>query len=93
MNRSCFDSFPRLETERLILREINPSDVEEIFEIFSDEEVAKYDWFYPIESQDIAIKFINRYREEVEEQEEITWGVELKETDKLIGTCCLGDFV
>lgn len=93
MNKSCFEAFPVIETERLFLREINPSDVKNISEIFSDAEVAKYDWFYPIKSQDDAMKFISRYSDEFQQQEEITWGIALKENNKLIGICCLGDFV
>ncbi len=81
-----------VETKRLILREINESDVEGVYKIFSDPEVAKYDWFRPIESKDDAIKFIKRYKEEFETGEEITWGIELKDTKELIGICCLGDF-
>jgi ribosomal-protein-alanine N-acetyltransferase len=38
------------------------------------------------------MKFIERYNKELEENEEITWGIILKGTNKLIGTCCLGDF-
>lgn len=81
-----------IETKRLILREINENDVEGIFRVFSDPEVAKYDWFRPIESKDDAIKFIKRYKEEFEAGEEITWGIELRDTKELIGICCLGNF-
>lgn len=34
--------FPKLETKRLVLREILPSDAEDIYSIFSNEEVTKY---------------------------------------------------
>ncbi len=93
MNKSCFDIFPILQTKRLFLRAINSLDVEGIFEVFSDPDVAKYDWFNPIKSYDDAIKIISRYKGEFEEKEEITWGIMLKESNKLIGTCCLGNFV
>lgn len=39
-----------------------------------------------------VLRFIQRYKDELEEEEEITWGITLKENNKLIGTCCLGDF-
>ena len=81
-----------IETKRLILRGINENDVEGIYKVFSDPKVAKYDWFRPIESKDDAIKFIKRYKEEFETGEEITWGLELKDTKELIGICCLGNF-
>jgi len=86
------ESIKVIETQRLILREIKETDVEEIYEIFSNPEVAKYDWFRPIGSKDDALKFIRRYQENLEAGEEITWGIEIKDTKKLIGICCLGDF-
>ena len=36
------DSFPNLETERLLLRQLTPTDAEAIFQIFSDDEVTRY---------------------------------------------------
>jgi ribosomal-protein-alanine N-acetyltransferase len=86
------ETIKKIETKRLVLREINESDVEGIYKVFSDPEVAKYDWFRPIVSKDDAIKFIKRYKEEFQAGEEITWGIELKDTKELIGICCLGDF-
>jgi len=67
-------------------------DIEQLYEILSDPEVAIFDYFYPVTSKVEAMKFIERYRNEFEENEEITWGIILKETNKLIGTCCIGDF-
>lgn len=92
MINKCFNPFPILETERLLLREIKVEDVKDLYEILSDVEVAKYDYFYPLKSDSEVIKFIKRYKKELEENEEITWGIILKTTNKLIGTCCLGDF-
>lgn len=43
MNKSCFDIFPILQRKRLFLRAINSLDVEGIFEVFSDPDVANYD--------------------------------------------------
>jgi len=92
INKSCFDIFPELESERLIYREINSEDVEEIFKIYSDPEVAKYDWFTPINTKDDALSIINCYKKEFENKEEITWGVTRKDDNKIIGYCNLGSF-
>lgn len=92
INKSCFDIFPELESERLIYREINSEDVEEIFKIYSDPEVAKYDWFTPINTKDDALSIINCYKKEFENEEEITWGVARKNDNKIIGYCNLGSF-
>lgn len=91
INRS-FVPFPELETERLFLRQIEDDDVEQLYEMLSDPEVAKFDYFYPVASKEEVMKFIKRYKDQLEENEEITWGIILKEKNKLIGICCLGDF-
>lgn len=92
INKSCFDIFPELESERLIYREVTPEDVEDIFKIYSDPEVAKYDWYKPIATKDDALSIINRYSKEFKNKEEITWGVARKYDNKIIGYCCLGNF-
>lgn len=92
INKSCFDIFPEMESERLIYREVNLEDVENIFKIYSDPEVAKYDWYKPIVTKDDAVSIINRYSKEFKNKEEITWGVARKSDNKIIGYCCLGSF-
>jgi ribosomal-protein-alanine N-acetyltransferase len=92
MINKCFIPFPQLETQRLILRQVETTDVEQLYDILSDAEVAKFDYFYPVTSIEEATKFIERYKKEWEEKEEITWGIILKETNQLLGICCLGDF-
>lgn len=87
-----FVPFPKLETKRLNLRQICDEDVDDLFEMISDPEVAEFEYFYPVSSKDQALKFIERYKEELNSKEEITWGLFLKESNQLIGTCCLGDF-
>ncbi|BCN29825.1 GNAT family N-acetyltransferase [Anaeromicropila herbilytica] len=92
MVKECFNKIEVLHTNRLVLTEVKESDINEIFKIFSNPEVAKYDWFRPINSKEEAMKFIHRYMDEYDNEEEITWGIRLKETNELIGICCLGDF-
>jgi len=92
IDKSCFEVFPELESDRLIFREVNPEDVEEIFKIYSDPEVAKYDWFTPINTKDDALSIINHYKNEFINKEEITWGVARKNDNKIIGYCNLGSF-
>lgn len=39
---SVFNEFPKLETERLILREVVESDYSAIYDIYCDEDAVKY---------------------------------------------------
>lgn len=91
LNKKFFP-FPALETQRLVLRQIEEEHANALYEILSDEEVAKFEYFYAIQSVEKAIEFIRRYKSELEEGEEVTWGIFLKENNALIGTCCLGNF-
>lgn len=92
MINKSFVPFPTLETDRLLLRLVEDSDVEQLYEVLSDAEVAKFDYFHPLTSIEQALKFIARFKNELEENEEITWGIILKETNQLIGTCNMGSF-
>ena len=78
--------FPKLETERLRLRELTLLDAETLFQYFSKESVIRYfgmDSFENIEQAKTTIQtFKNRY----EEGSVFRWGIE-KGTGQLIGTC------
>ena len=43
-----FQSFPRLETERLLMRELVEADAPALFEFYSDPEFTRYIVFIPI---------------------------------------------
>ncbi|SCC49676.1 Acetyltransferase, GNAT family [Bacillus wiedmannii] len=79
--------FPKLETERLLLRELTLLDAETMFRYFSKESVIRYfgmDSFENIEQAKTTIQtFKNRY----EEGSVFRWGIEKKGTGQLIGTC------
>lgn len=70
--------FPKLETERLFLRELTLLDAETMFQYFSKESVIRYfemDSFQNIEQAKTTIQtFKNRY----EEGSVFRWGVEKK---------------
>lgn len=72
--------FPKLETERLQLRELTLLDAETMFHYFSKESVIRYfgmDSFENIEQAKTTIQtFKNRY----EEGSVFRWGIEKKGT-------------
>lgn len=78
--------FPNLETERLKLREITTEDADAIFACFSNDQVMEYygsDAFQNIEqAKDLIELFSKNYLE----KKTIRWGIELKESNELIGT-------
>lgn len=40
--KTVFNVFPKLETTNYLLREVKEKDCNDIYEIYSDEEVVKY---------------------------------------------------
>ena len=87
MIKDLFDKNLILESERLLLRPIKESDTDDIFEIFSDKEVIKYYDLLPFLTKDDAINQVEVFRKCLSEKTMARWGIELKETGKLIGTC------
>ena len=71
----------RIETERLLLRELRESDLPDFFEIVSVPEIADMDGWECMETMDAAREFLNHHLERKE-----TFAVVLKENGKLVGT-------
>ena len=44
----------KLETERLILRNYQKEDMEQVQKYFSNEDVARYEDFYPMSIEEVA---------------------------------------
>jgi len=82
-----YNEFPVIETERLRLRLITEKDLKEMFSIYSSEEVMKYYGIYPINDISTVEVMIEKFKESFEVDMGIRWGIELKSTSKLIGTC------
>src|SRR5215468_7345586 len=87
LDKSIFDIFPRLETERLILREIGLADASALFEFFSDPEVTISTDIYPLRSLEEAERMIEFMTNLFTHKSGLRWGITLKERDKVIGTC------
>ena len=80
------ESFPILETERLLLRAISSNDKEGVFRNFSDADVTQY-LMPPLKSISQAEEFINAFTEEFEQGSALTWAIELKADGTFLGTC------
>ncbi len=82
-----FKSIPALNTERLILRKILPSDYKDMYEYSSSEDVTRYlAW-----NKHPCIEYTKQYADYLQSRYKIgdfyDWAIELKETGKMIGTC------
>jgi ribosomal-protein-alanine N-acetyltransferase len=84
-------SFPRLETDRLILRELTEDDRVGVFRNFSDPDVAK--WFFeePYTALEQVDQILQAFGEEFEQGEGLTWAIALKGSNEFVGTCGYGE--
>ncbi|MDB5074422.1 MAG: N-acetyltransferase [Chloroflexi bacterium] len=89
---AAFTHFPRLTTDRLLLREIQPGDAEAIFAIFSDEEAMEFYGHPPHQSLDDTHGLISQIQTRYAKREGIRWGITLKDDDRVIGSCGLRKF-
>ena len=84
--------FPSLTTERLLLRQLQPSDDKAIFALRSNEAVNTYIQRPLSNNIDDARYFITSITEGVNNKEWLYWAMILKDTQQLVGTICLWHF-
>jgi ribosomal-protein-alanine N-acetyltransferase len=89
---AAFRTFPRLESERLVLRELQVGDSDSLFAVLADEEVAE---FY----DDEAFTDVGQARAQIEAWASgfrgrrcVRWGITRKGDGDVIGTCGLYGF-
>ena len=82
-----FDTFPQLETKRLVLRELCSDDMELLFAVLGNEEVTQ---FY----DDEVFRDVSQASEQIEAwaagfsaRRCIRWGIAQRENGEIIGTC------
>ena len=81
------DDFPVLQTERLLLREIQNEDALDILEYLSDKDVMKYYGMEPFQSLEDVLEEVAWYKSIRMKQTGIRWGITLKENGKVLGSC------
>jgi ribosomal-protein-alanine N-acetyltransferase len=84
-----FANLPPLETPRLHLRRLQPTDAADVFAYASDPEVARYTSWEPHRSLADSQEFLLRAHAAYERHEPYPWGLVDKATGRVIGTCGL----
>ncbi|MBD2091646.1 GNAT family N-acetyltransferase [Microcoleus sp. FACHB-1515] len=81
------DSFPRLETDRLILRAAKLSDAEALYHVYADADVTRYLDLEAIASIEQARRIILHRSDRFRSGQAVRWGIALKSSYRLIGSC------
>lgn len=88
MKEELFLNYRELQSERLLLRKLADQDVSDVFEIYSDPEVMLYfDDRYAFKELSEAEQMISGYHDAIHDKTGMRWGIVLKDSGKLIGTC------
>lgn len=86
MNEANFYSnLPKLETERLILRKYTLEDVDDYYSFASDSEVTRFLRWGPHPNKDYTLAYIEGVIDGYLAGKDSPWGIEHKESKKLIG--------
>ena len=81
---------PKLETDRLILREIHSDDAEAIFSCWmQDENVSRYMWWKASNDISEAKEFVEFELENLNNDKWDRWIIILKGINEIIGTCLI----
>ena len=83
------DILPTLSTKRLRLRWLTETDADALFEVFSDPEVTRF-WSTPAwTDREAGAALIREVHDSFRQHSLYQWGVTLKTSDRVIGTCTL----
>lgn len=81
-----------IETERLILKPIDESHVEDILKIRSNEVVNQFVKRIPPKTNYDALDYILTIKKRNQNNESLNWGISYKNQQNLLGTICLWKF-
>ena len=87
------DTFPKLETKRLILDAFSMQQKDDLFEIFSSEKAMEFYDMDPYQMPEQVIELVELMDARLKNKTGLRWGLYLKENKKLIGTCGYNHFV
>jgi ribosomal-protein-alanine N-acetyltransferase len=81
-----FDSFPILESENIVLKKVEETDLEELFSIYSNDNVFKYCGIIPKKNKETVKSMIGHFERDYNKKSRIKWGVYYKNDNmKLVG--------
>ncbi|MHA2065649.1 MAG: GNAT family N-acetyltransferase [Candidatus Thorarchaeota archaeon] len=83
---SASQPFPKLQTERLVLRQLTADDSESWFQNLSNDEVAGLIGMDPLSTVEESEGIINSFIDRFEKGTGMAWAITLKEEDTFIGT-------
>jgi [ribosomal protein S5]-alanine N-acetyltransferase len=83
-----YESFPELQTERLVLRRLRMADAPALLQVLSEPRVTRFYDLDPLATEAEARDLITRFQQRYSGQIGIRWAIARSETPQLlVGTC------
>lgn len=82
----------KLETERLILKEVDESYTEDILKIRSNPYINQYVKRNSPQNNYEALEFIFHIKNKIQNRDMLFWGISFKDQRNLVGTICVWNF-
>ncbi|MEK4879045.1 MULTISPECIES: GNAT family N-acetyltransferase [Paenibacillus] len=73
-----FEQFPTLESEQLLLKKIEASNLDEVFGIYSNDQVFEYCGIIPKHNKDTVKNMIGHFERDFTKGVRVKWGIFLK---------------
>ncbi|QQE78342.1 GNAT family N-acetyltransferase [Alicyclobacillus sp. SO9] len=90
---SIFNEFPIIESETLVFRKIELTDLDDIFEIYSNERVFEFSGITAKQDKSMVERLILKFDDEFKHKTKLKWGVCTKGTnERLVGIVEAFDF-
>lgn len=77
--------FSKISDDCLTIRELNPQDSDDVFELLGNENVCLYLGIYPLKNHEESLAFINKAISNYYNNDIFYLGIELKNKKKIIG--------
>ena len=90
---SFMENYPKLETRRLLLRQMDEHDMAEVLNLFSSQDVTRFMDIPPVRSLNEAKEIIDWGNQQFEKFRGFRLGIIHKESCMLIGTCGINEWV
>ena len=81
-----FSPFPDIETKNLLLRRMNHTDINDLFEMRKDSRMNEYTDTKIEKNLDETKAYIHKMNKGIDDNKWIIWAIEHKQSNKIIGT-------
>lgn len=81
---NVFEHFPTLESEHLILKKIEVNNLEEVFGIYSNDQIFEYCGIIPKHNKDTVKNMIGHFERDYNKRVRVKWGIFLTDNPHIL---------